>query len=192
MNRISPRIYNWALAGLLLILAGCANLGAPPTPIATGIDGQPCLGALPSAVNGLNPTTNPEMLAKAQMPLRKGGVCTAAAFAVAAPVTVFRVYDGTRPTSAYGGWWSLTRPGGSRDDYRAQNAICKAWSALDRLLACSLITGAEIVLGTTQSVTCDDGLEYPQTASIQVFVANDGRNNILYVENCRELGDWPG
>ena len=192
MNRISPRIYNWALAGLLLILAGCANLGAPPTPIATGIDGQPCLGALPSAVNGLNPTTNPEMLAKAQMPLRKGGVCTAAAFAVAAPVTVFRVYDGARPTSAYGGWWSLTRPGGSRDDYRAQNAICKAWSALDRLVACSLKTGAEIVLGTTQSVTCDDGLEYPQTASIQVFVANDGRNNILYVENCQELGDWPG
>ena len=99
---------------------------------------ETCIGQLPAAIDGLNPSANPGRLAKAQMPLHKGGVCTAAAYAVAAPAAVFRVYDGTRPSSAYGGWWSLTRPTGSRDDYRAQNAICNAWSALDRLIVCRL------------------------------------------------------
>ena len=175
-----------AAIGLVLVLelAGCANIGR-------GVDGQACIGQLPAAIDGLNPSANPGLLAKAQMPLHKGGVCTASAYAVAAPVAVFRVYDGTRPSSAFGGWWSLTRPTGSRDDYRAQNAICNAWSALDRLIVCRLKPGAEIVLGTTQNVTCDDQTEYPQTTSIQVYVANDGRSNLLFVENCVELGDWP-
>ena len=175
-----------AAIGLVLVLelAGCANIGR-------GVDGQACIGQLPAAIDGLYPSANPGLLAKAQMPLHKGGVCTASAYAVAAPVAVFRVYDGTRPSSAFGGWWSLTRPTGSRDDCRAQNAICNAWSALDRLIVCRLKPGAEIVLGTTQSVTCDDKTEYPQTTSIQVYVANDGRSNLLFVENCVELGDWP-
>ncbi len=174
----------WAIAALALGLAGCANLG-------TGVDGQACVGQLPAAVVGLSPTANSDLLAKAQLPVRQGGVCVAAVYAVAVPVAVFRVYDGSRPSSAYGAWWSLTRPSGSRDQYRAQNAICPEWSALDRLIACQLKPGTAVVLGTTQSAVCKDQSEYPQTASIQVFVANDTRHDIVLVDQCQELGDWP-
>ena len=37
-----PRMRLWALTGMLLVLAGCANLGNSPTPIANGIDGNGC------------------------------------------------------------------------------------------------------------------------------------------------------
>lgn len=174
-----------------LFLSACASVSELPTSAATGIDGQACVGAAPAALDGLSPTSNAPLQAKAQYASGKGGVCSARTYTVAAPLQVYRVYDAEKPWSAYGGWWALSRPGGTRDEYRAQNAICAEWSPLDRLIACQLKVGAEIVLGTTQSVACADGSVYPKTAAVQAFLPNDQRNGVLHVENCREEGRWP-
>ncbi|MFM2065213.1 MAG: hypothetical protein RLZZ584_122 [Pseudomonadota bacterium] len=193
---ITARVSSTALV-VSVWLAGCAGLpGAGDPPGAeTGVDGAVCVGAPPAAVPGLVPATNPALQARAQLASGQGGVCAARVFAVPVPVhtpvTVYRVYDSANPRTQHGGWWSLTRPTGARDDYRARNAICREWSALDRLLACQLKPGAEVVLGTTQSVGCGDGTLYPRTADVQVYMANDARNGVLHVENCREEGAWP-
>lgn len=174
-----------------LLLSACASLPDSPTVLATGIDGEQCVGAAPATIEGLNANPNSSLLEKAQYETGKGGVCTAKSFIVVAPLRVYRVYDEKKPWSAYGGWWAMTRPSGTRDDYRANNAICKEWSNLDRLIACHVKVGAEIVLGTTQSVTCENGAAYPKTAAMQVYIPNDQKNGIFHVENCQEEGSWP-
>jgi hypothetical protein len=187
-----------AATGLLVLsswLAGCAGL---PGPLGgsraagePGIDGAVCVGAPPAALAGLAPASNPSLQAKAQLASGQGGVCTARVFVAQAPLTVYRVYDSSNPRSFYGGWWALSRPEGSRDSYRARNAICREWSGLDRLLACQVKPGTELVLGTTQSVSCADGTVYPKTADVQVYMANDARNGVILVDQCREEGAWP-
>lgn len=186
------RQVKYAIYAVAILLSGCANISRAPDVAATGIDGEHCVGNLPANVDGLHPVENNVLLAKAQYQSGKGGVCSARSFSVVAPVNVYRVYDAANPKSAFGGWWAMTQPAGPRDDYRAKNAICPEWSKLDRLVACKVKVGAEIVLGTTQSVTCGDGTVYPKTAEIQVFVPNDQRNGVLYVEDCEEKGNWPG
>lgn len=174
-----------------LLLSACALLPDAPPPAALGIDGAHCIGSAPAGIEGLQATDHEALLKKARYESGKGGVCSARSFSVAVPLAVYRLYDAGRPGSAYGSWWALTRPGGSREDYRAKNAICPEWSALDRLLACQVKVGSEIVLGTTQSVVCADGTSYPKTAEIQVYLPNDLKNGVLHVENCREEGAWP-
>lgn len=180
-----------AIGVLAIFVSGCASLSGPSPTVALGIDGEPCVGTVPAAVDGLNTSDNAALLAKAQYPGGKGGVCAAQAFAVVTPLNVYRVYDASKRGSEYGGWWAMARPSGPKEAYREKNAICKEWSNLDRLIACQVKVGAEIVLGTTQSVSCDDGTAYPKTVEIQVYVPNDSRNGVLYVESCREQGAWP-
>lgn len=180
-----------AICLLAIFTSGCASISGPAKVAALGVDGEACAGTVPAAVDGLNTSDNSVLLAKAQYPSGKGGVCAAQAFAVATPLSVYRVYDAGKRGSEYGGWWAMARPNGPKDAYREKNAICKEWSNLDRLIACQVKAGAQIVLGTTQSVTCDDGTAYPKTAEIQVYVPNDSRNGVLYVESCREEGAWP-
>lgn len=174
-----------------VLLSACASVSELPTTAATGIDGQSCVGAAPAAIDGLSPASNAALQAKAQFASDKGGVCSAKIYTVAASLQVYRVFDEQKPWTAYGGWWAMTRPSGPKEDYRAQNAICSEWSNLDRLITCQLKVGAEVVLGTTQSVTCADGTVYPKTAAVQVYLPNDSKNGVLYVENCREEGRWP-
>ena len=174
-----------------LFLCGCASVSELSPSSAIGIDGQSCVGAAPAAIDGLSPAANAALQAKAQYASDKGGVCSAKIYTVAAPLQVYRVFDEQKPWTAYGGWWAMSRPSGTKDDYRAQNAICSEWSNLDRLMACQLKVGVEIVLGTTQSVICADGTLYPKTAAVQLYLPNDAQNGVLYVENCREEGGWP-
>lgn len=169
-----------------------ASASAQQAQPALGIDGVACVGQAPSSMSGMQPIQDAALVAKAQMKTGAGGVCTAQAFKAEVPVKVFRVFDGTKPWSAMGGWWALTRPQGPRDAYRELNAICPSWSALDELVSCDVKPGSALVLGTTQSVECPDGKTYPKTAEIQVYMPNDTRNNQLYVENCTKLGAWPG
>lgn len=184
--RTRPLLYFSAV-----LLSACASVSELPTAVA-GIDGQACVGAAPaSVIDGLSPASNAALQAKAQFASDKGGVCSAKIYTVAAPLQVYRVFDEQRPWTAYGGWWSMSRPSGPKENYRAQNAICSEWSNLDRLMTCQLKVGAEVVLGTTQSVTCKDGTVYPKTAAMQVYLPNDQKNGLLYVENCREEGRWP-
>lgn len=174
-----------------LLLCACTGVPKSPASLSMGIDGEACAGPAPAAVEALSTTNNAELLKKAQYGSGKGGTCTAQSFAAVAPLQVYRVYDAQKPWTAYGGWWAMTRPSGPREDYRAQNAICSEWSKLDRLIACQVKVGAEIVIGTTQSVTCEDGTVYAKNTTLQVYIPNDQKNGVLHVENCREEGSWP-
>jgi hypothetical protein len=177
---------------VVLALSGCANLPGDPGAGERGIDGQACTGSVDTAVSGLLETANPLLLTKTRLQQGKGGVCAARVFAVVAPVTLFRVFDASNPHSKFGSWWSLRRPSGTKDDYRAANAICKEWSSLDRVVACEIRPGTQVVIGTTQSAQCSDGSTYPQTAVNQVFVPNDGRAGIVHVGACgEEEAIWP-
>jgi hypothetical protein len=177
--------------GCALALSGCANLASNPAANERGIDGIPCAGSVASAVEGLSEAANAPLLAKAQMPTGKGGVCSGKVYSVTAPVVLYRVFDASKPYTKFGGWWSLKHPGGSKAEYRAANAICPEWSNLDRLVSCEARPGTQIVLGTTQSAVCADGSTYPKTADIQALVANDGRAGIIHVGACSAEAAWP-
>jgi hypothetical protein len=58
------------------------------------------------------------------------------------------------------------------------------------LTACTVKPGAVIVIGSTQSVQCDDG-SYGVSPSSQVFIKNNAAAGQLAVENCQDLGAWP-
>jgi len=117
-------------------------------------------------------------------------VCSAKVFSVIAPVVLYRVFDSSKPYTKFGGWWSLNRPAGSKEEYRAANAICQEWSPLDKLVSCEIRPGSQIVIGTTQSTICNDGSVYPKTAENQVFVANDARSGFVHVGACSEEMIW--
>ncbi|MES2942326.1 MAG: hypothetical protein V4772_05595 [Pseudomonadota bacterium] len=174
-----------------MALSGCANLANNTGSGERGIDGVACVGSVATSVEGLSDAGNSPLLAKAQMQTGKGGVCSAKAFSVSAPVVLYRVFDESKPYTKFGGWWSLNRPGNSKPEYRAANAICPEWSNLNRLVSCEIRPGTQIVLGTTQSAECADGSTYPKTAETQVFVANDGRAGIIHVGACGEETSWP-
>jgi hypothetical protein len=176
---------------LLFALSGCANLAGDAGSSDRGIDGVPCLGSVVSPVEGLTESSNASLLVQAQMPTGKGGVCAAKVFAATTPVVLYRVFDTSKPYTKFGGWWSLKRPGNSKAEYRAENAICPEWSKLDRLTRCEIRPGTQVVLGTTQSAVCADGSLYAKTATIQVFVPNDGRAGIIHVGACAEDSIWP-
>jgi hypothetical protein len=172
-----------------LILAACAEMPSGIEPGEVGIDGVPCIGIV-RGEPGLNEGMNDALLARTQGKSGKGGVCAAKVFSVTSPVTLYRVFDAGNPHSRLGSWWTLAAPSGSREEYRAQNAIGTEWSKLDRLVSCEVRPGSEVVLGTTQSAICADGSTYGKTGAIQVFVANDARIGILHVGACRENEIW--
>lgn len=176
------------LSSSLVFLTACAV--TPPVDQA-GIDGVACVGAAPLSVSGLQVVDDQALQDKAQLASGKGGVCDARVFEAVDEVVVYRVYDASKPWSAYGGWWSLERPQGPRAEYAQDNAICPEWSALDQLVTCRIKAGSKVVLGTTQNVTCESGQELTKNANIQVFMANDSRNDVLQVDSCALRGDWP-
>jgi hypothetical protein len=184
-------VFRAAVLFLSLTIGGCADLTITSRSIDAGIDGVACVGSVAASVAGMSESSNAALLNKAQFQTGKGGVCSAKVFSVTEPVVLYRVFDSNNPYSKFGGWWTLKRPAGSRDDYRAANAICKEWSNLDRLISCELRPGSQVVVGTTQSAVCDDGTTYPKTAENQVYVPNDGRAGIVHVGACSEGVGWP-
>ena len=179
------------IAFLFLAISGCTILPNHSASVGTGVDGSACIGNVTSLVSGLNKADNPSLLVKAQFATGKGGVCSAKVFNVTSPLVLYRVFDSGNPYSKFGSWWSLKRPTGSKEDYRAANAICKEWSTLDRLISCEVRPGTQIVVGTTQSAECKDGTSYSKTAENQVFVANDGKAGIIHVGACQDETSWP-
>lgn len=173
-----------------LALAACSALPPDRAGAELGPDGVACVGTAPTAVAQMQAVADAGLVAQARAPSGKGGVCAAQSFVALAPVTVYRVYDAGKGSSSYGRWWSLDRPVGPRDAYRAAYGICTEWSALDRLLVCDLKPGSAVVLGTTQSVDCATRV-YDKTAALQLYIPNDQKSGALYVDNCREEGAWP-
>ncbi|MCG2595586.1 hypothetical protein LZ009_22640 [Ramlibacter sp. XY19] len=150
-----------------LFLAGCVS-----TPVPLPAD---CRGTLPVVV-ALGARPDAALLAAATAPPGQGRLCGGRTFVVLEPLTVYRLADSTRPSSEFGAWWSLERPVETREQYRRKYAICEGWSALDRLVTCSVQPGTPLVLGPGQSVAAcpppqQAGL--PQTEAIQVFLPGD-------------------
>jgi hypothetical protein len=175
--------------GLLFVLAACAPLSRQPL-AALGIDGLACTGQIITPPAGLVEQMDPALLASALGAAEQGKLCAARVLLVQQPVQVYRVWEQAKPWTALGGWWSFDPPAGPRDAYREKNAICKAWSALDRVSTCTLKVGSRIVVGTGQSAKCDDGV-YPPSAVNQVYMANDSRAGQLMVEGCTPGVAWP-
>lgn len=164
---------------------------APGEVVYEGEDGVACVGAPPAEVVGLSGAQDNALLGEAMAETDKGGLCAGRVMVAGEGVRVWRVWDGSKDYTRLGRWWSLERPSGPRDAYRAEYAICPSWSALDRLVSCTLVPGSKVAVGTTQSAACEDGAMLPKTASLQVFIPNDGRAGVFFVEACQDEGAWP-
>jgi hypothetical protein len=179
---------------LLTGLSACSSIAISPSSTkvtqAISIDGQVCMLNQVDALPEANVVDDPAMLALALGASLKGGICAGKTFKVNQALLVYRLWDGQIAASQYGSWWALTRPSGSRDAYRQDYGICPNWNALNRLTACTVKPGTVIVIGSTQSVQCDDG-SYGVSPSSQVFIKNNATADQLAVENCQDLGAWP-
>lgn len=176
----------------LALLTGCAGTQPPVEHGLVGVDGIACVGTVQTPPAGLVESAESELLARALGKSGAGKLCAGKVFQVISPVSVYRVWHSEKSYTLYGGWWSFTRPQGPQDRYREENAICPSWSALDRLSSCSIKAGAKIVVGPGQSADCQqDQLAYAKSPVNQVFIPNDARNDMLYVENCTAGSEWP-
>jgi hypothetical protein len=173
-----------------VIISACTTLPFEANRIELGPDQIACVGIAPDTIGGFTRIKDDALMAKALGESGKGGVCSAQVFLATSPGVVYRVYDGEKGASNYGKWWAFERPTGPREAYRAEYGICEEWSGLDRLIACEVKVGSEVVVGTTQSVSCKT-TSYPKTDHIQVFIPNDRASEYLAVENCTEIGQWP-
>jgi len=174
-------------------LAACAPMQAPNA----GSEGSPiaaanCTGTI-IVPYGMTEVTDNTLLQQAVQPPGKGGLCEGKVLKVQQPLTVYRVWDASNSNSQFGRWWSFAPPAGPVSTYRADNAICPEWSALNRVTQCHLKVGAEIVVGPGQSAQCKD-MSYPQSPVNQVLVPNDTRdpkNPKLSVDDCQADVAWP-
>ncbi|CAN7426852.1 hypothetical protein LJR230_002644 [Trinickia sp. LjRoot230] len=153
-----------------------------------------CPGSI-EAPYGLVEVNDPALLNAALGQPGKGGLCKAKVFKVKQPLTVYRVWDSTKPRAQYGRWWSFEPPAGPVDAYRAKHEICTSWSRLNRVTQCHLKVGTEIVIGPGQSAQCtggDDDLSYPPSAATQVYIANDSTPaGKAGVHDCLHNASWP-
>lgn len=182
------------------MLAGCSSLSlsTPPltkspetTAAVTTVKATDCVGTIQVPTAGLEATSDPELLQSALGQPEKGQLCMGQVFVATAPVKVYRVWDQAKSYTLYGRWWSFNLPQGPTEQYREANAICPNWSVLNQMSSCTLKVGSKIVVGPGQSADCGDGLVYPKSAVNQVYINNDSRNNVLWVENCDAGSNWP-
>lgn len=165
----------------MVLLTACATQ-SPPS------DG--CVGTVIAPPAGFVETTDDALLASAIGAPTKGALCKGKVFIAEKDVTVYRVWDATKSYTLYGRWWSFSEPHGPRDRYQAENDICPEWSPLNKMSSCSVKLGTKVVVGPGQSAQCAESL-LPASAVNQVYIANDSRNDVLFVENCSAGVDWP-
>lgn len=176
------------------LLAGCSTLPSSTsalTKLPATEQSAHCVGTIQAPAPGLEATSDPELLKSALGEPNKGQLCMGQVFVATAPVTVYRVWDQAKSYTLYGRWWSFNLPQGPTEQYREENAICPGWSVLNQMSSCTLKVGSKIVVGPGQSADCGEGLVYPQSAVNQVYINNDSRNNVLWVENCDAGSNWP-
>lgn len=158
---------------------------------ATSAAANACVGTVEDHLDGARLVEDPALLARAVGRSNEGKLCAARVFEATRSITVYRVSQADRAQREPGRWWSLARPSGTREGYRAANVICADWSALDVLAQCEVRVGARFVVGNGQSVRCTDGTILAQSESIQVYIDNDTREGRVLVERCQSLGAWP-
>lgn len=166
----------------------------PPSPSpSTSPDpsaGPACAGTI-EAPAGMTAVDDAALLALAVGAPGQGKLCTGRVYQVTAPITVYRVWTAAKAYTQLGGWWSLTAPVGPAQAYRADNAICAEWSALDTVSSCTIKLGTHIVIGPGQSADCEGDADYAQSATNQVFIPNDTRKGQLFVGDCTPGTPWP-
>ncbi|WP_215779994.1 hypothetical protein [Paludibacterium sp. B53371] len=184
LRRFTPVIVVFATA----LLSACSSTMAP----VAGTDNV-CVGEVQPMPPGVVEVADPALLARALGAPLQGKLCQGKVGQLQAgqTLTVYRVWDSSKPYTALGGWWSLQRPQGPRDAYRLANDICPSWSALDHLSRCTLKPGARMVLGPGQSAQCGETQIYPPSAVNQVYLPNDAQHQQVVVEHCEDLGSWP-
>jgi hypothetical protein len=154
---------------------------------------QVCDGGVIAPPEGMVEVSDSTLLASALGQAGKGGLCTGKVFEAQKPVKVYRVYDGD-PGKAYtqfGRWWSFDAPKGPRDAYAKANAICPEWSPLNIVTECTLKVGTLVAVGPGQSADCANQVRLPASPANQVYVPNDSRSNVLFVEGCTPGTPWP-
>jgi hypothetical protein len=182
-----------AVALSLLLACSASPPPSPRTPSPGTSSPAPTAGACPGeihAVAGLKEVDDPALLQQALGKSGEGKLCAGKVFEATAPITVHRVWNKSEARTLQGRWWSFERPRGPTDDYRRQNAVCPEWSPLDVVSTCRVKVGARLVVGSGQSVTCKE-TSFPASPVNQVFIPNDGKNNVLYVEDCSPGDPWP-
>lgn len=152
---------------------------------------QTCVGEIITPPAGLVESSDATLLASAIGAPEAGKLCKGKVFVAEKAVTVYRVWDSAKSYTLYGGWWALDLPKGPRDEYRVKNDICPEWSPLNIMSSCTIKVGAKVVIGPGQSAKCADGSVIPASATNQVYIPNDSRNNVLFVENCTPGTVWP-
>ena len=183
----------------ILILAVVGLAGCAQAPLRNAGKEMPQTGEVSCAGDivipyGLVEVRDEGLLKQAQQPAGKGGLCKAKVFKVQQPLTVYRVWDNANAKTQFGRWWSFNPPAGPINAYRAENAICPEWSALNTVKQCRLKAGAEIVVGPGQSAQCSNDVMYPPSPNNQIFIPNDTRdaNNVkLEVNDCLADASWP-
>mgnify|MGYP000141189616 CR=1 FL=1 len=176
---------------VLTSLVGCSNVYQSEqanTDMAT--DGEACVGTIMAVPDGLRPVQDAQLLAEASGEDGQGKLCEGRVFEAEKPITVYRVWNSDKDYTLYGRWWSLQKPEGPKAKYRKANGICPSWSALDVMSQCKLKVGAKIVIGPGQSAQCKD-FTFEKSATNQVFINNDSRNNVLMVQDCTQGTAWP-
>lgn len=198
------------VGGLCALLLACGPKGetrAPDTggpgvagpsaaPLQAGpIDGVACVGSVDAPPAGAEPVQDKavadDLFKRALGADGAGSLCAGQVFRASAPLKVYRVWNSEKDYTQLGSWWSFSPPPATRERYREENAICEEWSLLDRLVVCDVKVGTSFVLGPGQSATCKSGPSYPKSATNQVFIPNDGRQGLIFVENCEQRGPWP-
>ena len=169
-----------SLACAVLVFSASANLAYA----------NDCVGEVINPPAGLVAAQDDALLASAIGAPGKGALCKGKVFVAEKPVTVYRVWDASKSFTLYGRWWSFDLPKGPRDAYQVANDICPEWSPLNKMSSCTIKVGTKVVVGPGQSAQCTDRL-LPASAVNQVYIPNDSRNNVLFVENCTEGTPWP-
>lgn len=168
----------------LLLNVGCTAT----TSTGSGAAAPQCVGSISDPPN-FTPTGNKELLARAIGQPLQGKLCMGRTYTTQQPITVYRMWNRTRPYTLHGAWWSLERPSGSIESLRERLEICREWSPLDVLSECTLRAQTPVVLGIGQSVRCAGGITYSPSAAMQLYIPNDASAQppVIHVENCREL-----
>ncbi len=184
---------------LLLLLTGCAGLDGLDRQAGSqvegqaalsGIDGIACVGQIIAPPPGMEVVSDEALLQDALGASGEGELCAGQVLVALEPVTVYRVWDSAREYTRYGSWWSFQLPEGPRPQYRQDNSICPSWSELDRMSACTVKVGAKLVVGPGQSAQCKQMI-YAKSATNQVYIPNDARNDVLHVQDCTAGAVWP-
>lgn len=126
-------------------------------------------------------------------PPESGGVTRGDIVVAKEAVTIYRAYSAepfecgvSSPAGSFGSWWTLTKPDQPKQEYRESVGICPAWNDLSMLATCKLAAGTVVLVGPTQSVSCEgtstcdpapDGWEdaLPVTTAPQLFINSFGR-----------------